>query len=393
MKCVSRSTIFVTLNLCLAFKHATSTYPPKFLDKMKNITAVVGSDVQFTCSISNLGDYRVAWYHVEKKQVLAVHKQRIAYNDRFQLYHSYPSHWVLKIKGVRLSDQGHYMCQINTVPMMTLEGFLKLQVPPDIVDAKTSSNVIAAEGFNVTLVCKATGIPVPKIIWRREDSRAIALYDRNGKRHSVKEYPEDKLHFYGVSREHMGAYLCIASNGVPPSISRTINLNINFPPALKTPNQLIGTPLNTEVVLTCFVQSYPDSIIYWENNSGSVIGNITGSYRVQFKKDKRSHRTEAKLVITNVQQEHYGAYKCKAENHFGSAEDNVRLYEITQPSDSRSRLAINDNQGVDSQHPKWTEQVMSVKEDFKDSGISRRLPSSTVLATTLTILNVLRRIS
>lgn len=29
-----------------------------------------------------------------------------------------------------------------------------------------------------------------------------------------------------VTREHMGAYLCIASNGVPPSISKRISLTV-----------------------------------------------------------------------------------------------------------------------------------------------------------------------
>ena len=29
-----------------------------------------------------------------------------------------------------------------------------------------------------------------------------------------------------VSRSHMGAYLCIASNGVPPSVSKRITLEV-----------------------------------------------------------------------------------------------------------------------------------------------------------------------
>lgn len=29
-----------------------------------------------------------------------------------------------------------------------------------------------------------------------------------------------------VSRTHMGAYLCIASNGVPPSVSKRITLDV-----------------------------------------------------------------------------------------------------------------------------------------------------------------------
>lgn len=48
-------------------------------------------------------------------------------------------------------------------------------VPPDIIDDGTSSDVTVHEGDNVTLVCKARGHPVPKIVWRREDGENLVL--------------------------------------------------------------------------------------------------------------------------------------------------------------------------------------------------------------------------
>ncbi|KAG1656617.1 Lachesin [Nymphon striatum] len=238
-------------------------------------------------------------------------------------------------------------------------------VPPDIIDSQTSSDVEAVEGTNVTLFCKAFGIPVPKILWKREDSTNIILYDRNGKRHAVKEYPEEKLHFYGVSREHMGAYLCIASNGVPPPISRRISLSINFPPVLQIENQLIGTPINSQVSLTCIVQAHPKSIIYWTNSS-SIIGNTAV---FTSKVTRNSYKSKAELIINNVQHEHFGAYRCNAENPYGKADGIVRLYELQQGSDSRSRLRSNGNHNSDNHNlAERTEQAMSVREDLRKSG-------------------------
>lgn len=34
------------------------------------------------------------------------------------------------------------------------------------------------------------------------------------------------LHIVKISRLHMGAYLCIASNGVPPSVSTRVSLRV-----------------------------------------------------------------------------------------------------------------------------------------------------------------------
>ena len=48
-------------------------------------------------------------------------------------------------------------------------------VPPDIVDEGTSSDITVQEGDNATLVCKAKGHPMPRIVWRREDGESIVI--------------------------------------------------------------------------------------------------------------------------------------------------------------------------------------------------------------------------
>ena len=94
-------------------------------------------------------------------------------------------------------------------------------VPPDITDNGTSTDTVAREGFNVSLQCHATGHPKPKISWRREDGAPIA----QGR--FVGAWDGSELHLPVISRHQMGAYLCIASNSVPPSVSKRIVLNVH----------------------------------------------------------------------------------------------------------------------------------------------------------------------
>lgn len=99
-----------------------------------------------------------------------------------------------------------------------------------------------------------------------------------------------------LDRRQMGAYLCIASNDVPPAVSKRITLNVNckpdncfafihnisyeyfiiielfiVPPVIKVPNQILGTPLGTDVHLQCLVEAYPNTINYWVKNRADML--------------------------------------------------------------------------------------------------------------------------
>lgn len=46
------------------------------------------------------------------------------------------------------------------------------------------------------------------------------------RRHKATTHVGSELHLRGVSRREMGVYICLASNGVPPSISRRVHLEV-----------------------------------------------------------------------------------------------------------------------------------------------------------------------
>nr|CAD7259394.1 unnamed protein product [Timema shepardi] len=96
-------------------------------------------------------------------------------------------------------------------------------VPPNIDDSLSSSDVIVREGANVTLTCHATGSPGPSVKWKRDDGTKIAV----NKTLSVLEWEGEVLELSRISRLDMGAYLCIASNGVPPTVSKRIKVSVD----------------------------------------------------------------------------------------------------------------------------------------------------------------------
>lgn len=120
----------------------------------------------------------------------------------------------------------------------------------------------------MSLRCKANGYPPPAITWRREDGKELNLGFFSGKKvagkRDARQRPETEpplrqvpsrrtnlaalahpcllfpvvprtaskvegeyLNITQVTREDMGAYLCIARNSVPPSVSKRITVQVN----------------------------------------------------------------------------------------------------------------------------------------------------------------------
>lgn len=94
--------------------------------------------------------------------------------------------YFVKIKNYSFDKYFNYRVQVNTVPMSYQVGYVEVVVPPDILVEESSSDVIASEGSNVTLRCKAKGYPLPTIKWMREDRMAIPVHDLQQNRYTGK---------------------------------------------------------------------------------------------------------------------------------------------------------------------------------------------------------------
>ncbi|KAK9881851.1 hypothetical protein WA026_018042 [Henosepilachna vigintioctopunctata] len=73
----------------------------------------------------------------------------------------------------------------------------------------------------------------------------------------------------------MGPYLCIASNGVPPSVSKRIMLIVHFPPMIWIQNQLVGAMEGQQITLECYSEAYPKSINYWTKEGNMIVEDCT----------------------------------------------------------------------------------------------------------------------
>ncbi|XP_028164796.1 neurotrimin-like [Ostrinia furnacalis] len=211
----------VVLGISVLFRCTDSVDLPRFVGPGSNVTVAVGRDAALTCRVDNLQTFKVAWLRVDTQTILTIAGHVITKNHRIAVSHG-DGAWTLALKDVGPADGGRYMCQVNTEPMMSQTHQLQVVVPPDIDDDASSSEILIKEGENAALRCVASGTPPPTVAWRREDSRHFKIDNQT----LVSKWTGDWLNLTGVERAASGAYLCIATNGVPPSVSKRIQINI-----------------------------------------------------------------------------------------------------------------------------------------------------------------------
>ncbi|XP_065213487.1 neurotrimin-like isoform X1 [Planococcus citri] len=324
LKCFTFLILFIPLFnfgfvLCILFSEI-----PKFGNLMKNVTVTVGRDTVLTCVVENLSTFKVAWLRVDTQTILTIQNHVITKNHRIAVSNSDQQVWRLHIKDVRIGDRGPYMCQINTDPMKSQTAYIEVVAPPDILDYPTSSDVIIGEGSNVTLQCAADGSPTPLITWRREDGSEIFLDQVPNKAFIVKN---DMLTLLRVDWRHSGIYLCIASNGVPPTVSKRISVLVQYAPKIYIRNQLIGSYIGKSLTLECETEAYPKPIYYWTSSNGQL---ITDGEKYETVFQNNMYRISMKLFIKEVTESSFGVYQCISKNPLGTSEGIIKVYPLEE---------------------------------------------------------------
>lgn len=168
--------------------------------------------------------------------------------------------------------------------------------------------VTAAEGGFATLRCIATGYPLPTVTWRK-DSVTI---DGAGGRHRI--LTDGSLQIIGLVRTDSGIYLCVADNGVGPSITKEFRLDVTDP--VEQEAQVIGD-LNSEVIavlarpltLRCYAYGHPAPYITWWREKRML----------PLSSEQYEQRQDRSLHIFKVALRNLGPYTCQAYNGIGKA--------------------------------------------------------------------------
>nr|XP_053652620.1 lachesin-like [Cherax quadricarinatus] len=332
-------------------EHCLEKKSPYFEVPIQNVTAQVGRTAKLTCVVENLGYYKnsvgflvskfsaiftseiqlelitqgklyvshegekVAWGYKGTGAVLTVSTQVVTNNPRITIQREQRSTWVLTIANITMQDQGHYWCQVNTSPPRSITGYLAVAEPP-VLDGG-DEEVTVNRGASANLTCRAHGTPTPTIRWVREDYDRIRITHT----HFVTDYIGSSLLLQDVTQRSAGGYLCIASNGHPPSISKKIIVHVNYMPEVKGPEPTTWASVGATVSLTCLFTAHPAPRVVWmrENFLGSQL--LNNDYFTVTPQDGHPPYTHnMTLKMRKLVPSDFGVYTCIIGNFLGEAQ-------------------------------------------------------------------------
>ncbi|XP_071421021.1 hemicentin-1 [Pithys albifrons albifrons] len=271
------------------------------------VTVTQGSAVSLACEAQGVPEPTLAW--AKDGQPLAGRRDVLLLRGGR----------VLRLERARLSDSGRYVCVATNVAGLADSKYqLSVHVPPSIAGyLQLPENISVVEKNPISLVCEASGIPLPAITWLK-NGWPITLNN------SVRILSGGRtLRLSHAGAADTGRYTCVVTNAAG-ELSKDFHLSVLVPPGIVGENTLEDVKVKEghRVTLTCEVTGSPVPQVSWLKDGQPVPED--GEHRVV--SGGRS------LQIPHAQVTTTGRYTCVASNAAGDRSKTYNLNVLVAPS-------------------------------------------------------------
>ncbi|KAM3915384.1 hemicentin-1 [Leptodactylus fuscus] len=271
---------------------------------IQNITVLQNKPIILECKSDALPPPEIVWMK-DGKPLMSNVRVHVSSDGQY-----------VQIDNVEVTDTGRYTCVASNVAgKNTKEFMLNVHVPPSIKEGRTP--VTTLKNKPITLDCMATGIPSPRISWRKDGS---ILYG-NSERYFISG--SGSLYFPLTDVTDSGIYVCLATNAAGSSQRKT-ELIVYDPPSIISGLKNIITVVNKQTTLSCDVTGTPKPKVEWKKDGHLLNTDINQNiYRLL---------SSGSLVIISPTVDDTGTYVCSASNDAGHDETEASLTVLVPPS-------------------------------------------------------------
>uniref|UniRef100_A0A8C1LEB7 Hemicentin 2 n=1 Tax=Cyprinus carpio TaxID=7962 RepID=A0A8C1LEB7_CYPCA len=267
--------------------YALPTLVPRLGSESEVMTPQVGSSLILRCEANGTPEPEVTWYR-NGLQLAAGNGLRI---ERQQL----------EIVGVQVKKQGK-----------------NLRLPP-VMEGPLHETLTQNMGSHITLICEASGVPVPNIAWLKDGSPIESSLQWNWSARG------NRLELGPLQLSHAGTYTCIAKNSEGQT-QKDYSLTIFASPTIIDsghPSE-VSAPVGEELTLECRVIGTPTPKVSWLKN-GKTLENGNTEH-IDISPDGST------LTLLNIRPEDSGTYTCLAVSSAGQESKIYTLFVLVPPS-------------------------------------------------------------
>ncbi|XP_061625450.1 basement membrane-specific heparan sulfate proteoglycan core protein-like isoform X3 [Phyllopteryx taeniolatus] len=221
-----------------------------------------------------------------------------------------PNGVVLTVANARPANQGEYQCVASSsAGSSTASAQLNIKYPPKVRLSPTGPLKVKI-GDRVSVQCRATGRPRPKISWRRQGSSLQLLSEEIDGVNTVQ--------WTVVRPEDSGVYICQAENNVGVTEAKVEVIIGGGPgaPMASVSHKEMTVVEGHSVTISCQATGSPTPVITWSKLRAPLPWKHTVAGGV--------------LTLTSVGRQDSGQYICNATNIHGFSETYTQM-EVESP--------------------------------------------------------------
>ncbi|XP_001920501.5 hemicentin-1 [Danio rerio] len=285
--------------------YALPALVPRLESESEVRTPLVGSTLILRCEANGIPKPEVTWYR-NGLQLAAGNGLRI---ERQQL----------EIVGVQVADGGVYTCKVSNIAGQVDRTFrVTVHVPP-VMEGPLHETLTQNLGSHITLICEASGIPVPNIAWLKDGSPIESSLQWNWSTRA------NRLELGPLQLSHAGTYTCIAKN-TEGQTQKDYSLTIYAPPSIIDsghPSE-VSAPVGEELALECRAMGSPAPKVSWLRNGKTLVNGNTEHINIS--------PDGSTLTFLSVKPEDSGTYTCLAVSSAGQETKIYTLFALVPPS-------------------------------------------------------------
>ncbi|XP_039305816.1 Down syndrome cell adhesion molecule-like protein Dscam2 isoform X4 [Solenopsis invicta] len=244
----------------------------------------------------------------------------------------------LSISTIAPAHNGTYTCRVtNGAATVAHSALLHVNVPPRWTVEPIDQNAVVGHG--VSIACQAEGFPIPTVTWKQSIGETPGDYRELGYgTEGAGVARNGSLVIPRVSRDHAGFYICQASNGIGPGLSKLIRLTVHAGPQVTVRMRQESVRRGESVILRCEAEGDAPLDLSWRVRDSKIDPNYDVRYAVDNTVDA-SGRVTTELRIMQASHMDRGDYICVAANAYGRDKATIHLL-VQEPPDFPRNLHV-----------------------------------------------------